>query len=73
MRQTATGGNKVENFRMVDVERIANARTLQKSRDRGILNSAKGEGFKLILFELTYLDKVDFKSRVDAANNNVNL
>lgn len=73
MRQITTGGNKVENFRMVDVERITNGRALQKTRNRGILNGAEREGFKLILFEATYLNEVDFKSRVDASNNNMNL
>lgn len=73
MRQTTTSGNKVGNFRMIDVERIANGRTLQKTRNRGILDSAKRKGFKSILFEVTYLDEVDFESRINSANNNMNL
>lgn len=73
MRQAATGSNKIENFRMFDVKRIADGRTLQKTRDRGILNGAKRKGFKLTFFKATYLDEVDFKSRVNPANNNMNL
>lgn len=73
MRQATTGGDKIENFRMVDVERIGNGRTLQKTRNRGILNSTERKGFKLTPFEATYLDEVDFESRINSANNNMNL
>lgn len=73
MRQTTTGINKAKKLRMVDVERITNGRTLQETRDRGVLNNAKREGFELILLEITYLDEVDFKSRVNSTNNNMDL
>jgi len=73
MRQTTAGSDKLKNFRMVNVKRIANGRTIQKPRDRGIHKSTERKGYELIILEVTYLGEVNFESRVDAANNNVNL
>lgn len=73
MRQTTTGSDKFKDFRMVDVKRIANERTIQKTRNRGVRKSTERKGHKLIIPEVTYLGEVNFESRVDAANNDMNL
>lgn len=71
-RKTFTGGNEIRYVRVIDVKRIANMRTLQKARNREILDSVKRNRGKLTIFEVTYLDEINLKSRVNSANNNVN-
>lgn len=73
MRETTTGSDKFKNFRMIDVKRIANGRTIQKTRDRSTHKITERNGYELTILEVAYLGEVDFESRVDAANNNVNL
>lgn len=73
MRQTTTGSDKFKNPRMIYVKRIANGRTIQKTRDGGVHKRTERKGYKLIILEVAYLGEVNFESRTNAANDDMNL
>ena len=64
---------KARNLTMFDIGRNGDIRAFYVLKNRRTLKGVKRKRLKLPIFDVAYLNEINLKGRIDAADNNMNL